>query len=273
MRTIVIGSDGSDGATAALRWAADEAAMHGASLTALHAWNLLGQPSGVFDSAYGQEEALDALREWTGAVPNCVSVESKVVCDLPAAALVEASTAADLVVVGSRGMGGFRELLLGSVSTAVVERAQCPVAVVRDAAPLPFAPVVVGVDAGELSHRAVQWAADEARARDVPLVLVHAWMGSAPTAFGLSVPIPRADLEAAAERALTCAMASVDLHGVTVRREVVEGSAPGALVGRSADAAIVVVGSRGRRGLTSILLGSTSRSVVHHARCPVVVVH
>jgi nucleotide-binding universal stress UspA family protein len=272
MRTIVVGTDGSDGATGALRWAVREAAIHDASITALHAWSLLGQPPGEFDPRFDQRQALDALRRWLRSVPSEVPVEPRVACDLAAPALVEASATADLVVVGSRGLGGFKELLLGSVSSAVAERAQCPVAVVRDAAAHPLGPVVVGVDGARTDRHVLRWAADEARARGVPLEILHAWFGSPSLPLGLPVPIPRAELEAAAERTVTLAMASADLRDLTVHRLVVEASPAAALVQRSDAAALVVVGSRGRGSLTSILLGSTSRHLLHHAHCPVVVV-
>src|SRR5690606_21811654 len=140
------------------------------------------------------------------------------------AALVDASAAADLVVVGARGLGGFRSLLLGSVSATVVERALSSVAVVRDDANHPLGPVVVGVDGSTLARRALAWAAEEARRRAAPLEVVHAWAGTVPPMFGVPVPLP-IPLEAAeevAEHVLTEAIAAVDVSGVVVHRRAVQ---------------------------------------------------
>lgn len=266
-----MGIDGSDSAASALRWSLHEASLHDAPLTALYAWTLFSQP-GAFTPDFNEDQALDALRAWIGPVASARSVEPTVVCDLAASALIGASAEADLVVVGSRGLGGFKELLLGSVSSAVAERAQCPVAVVREAEAHPDGPVVVGVDGSEHAYRSLQWAANEARARRVPLEFVHAWAGAAKPGFGLPLVLPLEHLEEAAEHHLTEAMTRIDLGGLVVHRHVVEDTPAGALVRMSEMAAVVVVGSRGRGGVTSILLGSTSRHLLHHAHGPVVVV-
>lgn len=229
-----------------------------------------GSESADFD----QQDALDALRSWLVSTPATTAIEPSVVPDLPASALLKASAEADLVVVGSRGLGGFKELLVGSVSSIVAERAQCPVAVVRETAAHPIGPVVAGVDGSVGAAKALQWAAAEARARDVPIEIVHAWSGApAPLpGLGISTVLPLDHPDLAAEHRLTDAMAAVDLNGLAVHRRVAEDTPAGALVRLSATAAVVVVGSRGRGGLTAILLGSTSRHLLHHARCPVVVV-
>lgn len=271
MQTIVVGMDGSDGAQTALRWAVHEAAAHGASVTALYAWSLLGQP-GTFTPDFDEAAALDALRAWLATTPTTVPVEASVVCDLPAAALVDASARADLVVLGSRGLGGFKELLLGSVSAAVAERAVCPVAVIRESTSHPAGPVVVGIDGSQHALQSLQWAAVEARARGVPLEVVHAWSGVPVPVFGFPAVMPLEHQDLVAERVITDAMKEIDLAGLVVRRHVVEDTPAGALVDLSRRAALVVVGSRGRGGVTALLLGSTSRHLLHHAHCPVVVV-
>lgn len=271
MRSIVVGVDGSDGGRAALAWAGREAELHRASLTAVLAWSLLDQPGGEIRPDFGREEALAALRGWVAAAALPVEVECDAVCDLPAAALLEVAASADLLVVGSRGLGGFKELLLGSVSSVVAERSVSPVAVVRDAE-RPTGPVVVGDDGSANGTRALRWAAEEARARDVPLDLVHAWSGGASPMFGLPLVVPREHAERAAEHKLDEAMETVDLTGLVIERHAMEGTPAGVLVDRSHSAGLVVVGSRGRGGLAAILLGSTSRHLLHHAAAPVVIV-
>lgn len=271
MRRIVVGVDGSPGARAALEWAAREAKLHDASLAAVLAWSFLGQPTEQFSPFFGQEDARAALRTWVDDARLPVEVDCEVVLDLPAAALLEAGADADLLVVGSRGLGGFRELLLGSVSSVVAERSVSPVAIVR-AAQHPEGRVVVGVDGSANSVRSLRWAADEARARGVALELVHAWTGMVSPIVGLPLVVPLDDLEKAAQHELARTAEAVDLTGLEVVRHVVEGTPAGVLVDRSRSAGVIVVGSRGRGGLTAVLLGSTSRHLLHHAAAPVVVV-
>lgn len=136
---VVVGIDGSEGSARALRFAHEEARLRGARLDVVLAWGLLSQP-GVpeggridpgFDTADAQAFVERFVGEVLGAEPG-VDVHPVPVCDLPAAALLDQAAGADLVVVGARGLGGFRGLLLGSVSQQVVQHAPCPVAVVPD---------------------------------------------------------------------------------------------------------------------------------------------
>ena len=133
---VVVGSDGSESSRRAIRWAAEEARCRGAVLEVVHAWTLLGQPDdGTFDPNYGEAEArqlLDGELDGLGDALDGIEVERTVVCDLGAPALIDAGKRADLLVVGSRGRGGFRGLLLGSVSSQVVQHAPCPVAIIPD---------------------------------------------------------------------------------------------------------------------------------------------
>jgi len=143
--------------------------------------------------------------------------------------------------------------------------------------------VVVGVDGSEISDEALRWAAQEAGLRSARLVAVHVWSFVPPQPIGdpgmLAVPagdLP-GQLDAESEAARVALHDSVDgvlgaESGVEVERKLVEGDAGEALVAESADAELVVVGSHGRSGLKAALLGSVSRYVVDHARCPVVVV-
>ena len=135
---IVVGVDGSDGGADALRFALDEARTRGAQLEAVLAWGLLDQP-GVpeereFDPAFNEDRAKARLAEVVvqavGNEPG-VDISLRAMCDLPVRALLERSTGADLLVVGSRGLGGFRGLLLGSVSQQIAHHATCPIVIVR----------------------------------------------------------------------------------------------------------------------------------------------
>jgi nucleotide-binding universal stress UspA family protein len=135
---VVVGVDGSPGSDAALLWAADEASRRDESLLVVHAWTLpvvdatpFGAPTVdltlIEDSARKVlSDALDAAR---AAVPD-LQVEGRTVRRSPATALLDAVGSDDLLVVGSRGRGGFAGLLLGSVSSQVAHHAHCPVVVV-----------------------------------------------------------------------------------------------------------------------------------------------
>lgn len=140
MANIVVGVDGSEHSKHALRWALEEARLRSASLRAVHAWLMppyngygfgvtpMIEP-GVLSEAAG--ELLDkAVDEVVGKATD-VQVERKVVEGLAAQTLVEESEGADLLVVGSRGHGGFAGLLLGSVSQQCAHHAPCPVVIVR----------------------------------------------------------------------------------------------------------------------------------------------
>ena len=136
---MVVGHDGSAGAQEALTWALRVAARGHWPVHVVRAWSLTTAPSpaaatgGFIPPMEEWEQAVaDQLRQHVAEVAAAgVDVTCHVVHAAPSRALVEASDTADLVVVGARGQGGFRGLLLGSVSNQVVEHAHCPVTVVR----------------------------------------------------------------------------------------------------------------------------------------------
>jgi nucleotide-binding universal stress UspA family protein len=282
MTEIVIGIDGSPGSAVALRWAVREAEFRQAKVTALLAWGLLDQHHATgeeFDPAYDSRDAAEALAAVvTAAVGPDVAgtITERVVCDLPARALIDASETADLVVVGARGLGGFRRLLLGSVSEQVLHHARCPVAVVREVAEGTRAGtaerVVVGVDGSEDARRALRWALDEGRARGATVQVVHAWAPPFVDISGLLPVSGDADVQRAAEQVLQDMVAAADTTGVAVESVAVPGPPSAAILEAAAGAGLVVVGSRGRGGFAGLLLGSVGRQVAAHAPCPVVVV-
>lgn len=129
---VAVGVDGSKGSLHALRWAAQEARRRAATLRIVKAWSYMDQSSG-FKPEYGDEDArreLDESLAGLGDALDGVEVEKVTVCDLPARALLDATRDADLVVVGSRGHGGFAGLRLGSVSNQVAHHAHIPVVIV-----------------------------------------------------------------------------------------------------------------------------------------------
>ena len=139
-KTILVGVDGSPGSRTALNWAAAEAADHGADLVVLTVWERALLPPmgsgevpdhGVPDpSRTATEDLIKVIREELGDEPP-VLVQPRAKQGNAAKVLIEESADADLLVVGSRGHGGFRGLVLGSVSQHVAAYANCPVAVIR----------------------------------------------------------------------------------------------------------------------------------------------
>ena len=139
METIVVGVDGSECSVKALRWALDEARLRDAKVRAVIAW-LYPHVSTYHEAAHAMkasfvEEAAATLEravaEARGEAAD-VEIEKEVVESLAAPALVEAASDASLLVVGSRGLGGFAGLLLGSVSQQCAHHARCPLVIVHE---------------------------------------------------------------------------------------------------------------------------------------------
>ena len=142
IKRIVVGVDGSDSSRAALHWAYNEAAHHGADINVIAAW---APPSIPLAPPYGalpvegytdqpRVAALGLLESFTSELEErdpAVSLSTSIEEGAPAQVLIERSKEADLLVVGSRGHGGFAGMLLGSVSQHLVAHAHCPVVVVR----------------------------------------------------------------------------------------------------------------------------------------------
>jgi nucleotide-binding universal stress UspA family protein len=276
---IVVGVDESVGARMALQWAFREGQLRGGAVTAVLAWGFLDQHpatgSGTgFDPDYDESDALAALDHIvTQALDETAEtlVERRPVCDLPAKALLGEAEGADLLVLGARGVGGFRGLLLGSVSQQCLHHAKVPTVVVRNEAP--GQGVVVGVDGSPGSRTALRWAVDEARRRNASLTVVHAY---AVAPFGLapySMTTTDSSIVAkAAEEVLDDSLEDLDLEGLSVMRMTSAGGGASALIDLSESAELVVVGARGAGLLERMLLGSVATQVVHHASCPVAVI-
>ncbi|HSK15401.1 MAG TPA: universal stress protein [Gaiellaceae bacterium] len=152
MSRVVVGVDGSPGASAALRFALDEARLRGAVLHVVHAWRVplyaaapepgfvgMPAPTAELDEEVEQALAEDAERALAGALTELrretgddlgVEARAEAIRGAPAHVLLEAAEDADLLVLGARGLGGFKGLLLGSVSQQCVQHARCPTTVV-----------------------------------------------------------------------------------------------------------------------------------------------
>jgi nucleotide-binding universal stress UspA family protein len=278
MKKIVVGTDGSENAAAALRWAVDEAEIHAATVEVMLAWSLLDQHhpdrSEHYDPRYDEDAARATLAAWvTDDLGPGASVGQRVVCDVAVRALLEAGDAADLLVLGARGTGGFEGLLLGSVSDRVAQLANRPVAVLRATAPVRHARVVVGIDGSARSLNALRWAAAEARVREGGLDVVYAWQLPAMAAPPVHVLFEGYNaMEEHGRAILDGALADPALAGLKVSPHFTYDSPARALLEQATDAGLVVVGTRGLGRVAGALLGSVSRQLLHHATCPVVVI-
>ena len=140
MQRIVVGIDGSQGARRALEWAVGEAKLRDAHLVVVHAWLepaavAVGSviTAGGVEPELFEETAGRTVADVLGAIDTAglaQGIESHVVAGAPARALLDMAKDADMVVVGSRGLGGFAGLLLGSVSQQVAHHATCPVVII-----------------------------------------------------------------------------------------------------------------------------------------------
>lgn len=291
-KPIVVGYDGSDGSIRALDWALDDAARRHLPVTVVHAFSPPLPPVSMGlgyyepDDASGLETAEATLREaaaHAAEVAPAVPVRTRLVTAAPAVALLDGLGDAEMVVLGSRGLDGFSELLVGSTSLHVATHATCPTVVLPPTDQNVSGPqsgrVVVGVDGSPASEDALSFGFEEAGFRGVGLTAIHCWHSEyfdSPGAKGGPIPhsIEVDVFESDELRALSEALAGwrEKFPDVDVRQVVVHSDAAKTLVAASVGAELVVVGSRGRGGFRSMLLGSVSHALLHHAHCPVGVV-
>ncbi|MFJ2946888.1 universal stress protein [Streptomyces sp. NPDC087226] len=284
---VIVGVDGSTSSLVAVEAAAQEARLRKAALRVVHAflWPVMHAPLGP--SPLGPPEGgirnmverlvAEAVERARASAPE-VEVAHAVVTGEPLTVLEAQSRAAELVVVGSRGMGGFVGLMVGSTAVHLAAHARCPVLVVREEAHR-AGPVLVGVDGSPAGDKAVEFAFRQAELHGTSLVALHAW-----TTWNAPLPAPQDPSEPCAnpaealgheeERLLSAALAGhQERHpDMAVEHRMVHGPTREALIEASRTAGLLVVGARGRGGFTGLLLGSVSQALLHHAHCPVAVV-
>lgn len=284
---IVVGYDGSEHSSIAVDWAAAEAASRGVMLTLAAATTVplegmrfggsILSPDAIDDLLARLQEATQARADEARAAHPGLDVAVKVSLGSPASVLVEASANAGMVVVGSRGMGGFRGLLVGSVGVQVASNASCPAVVIRKAPPPTASTVVVGVDGSALSLAALDFAFDMADRRGWSVLAVHAWEIPAYDVLAAPSgppPIDIPELEASEKRAFAESLAGLrERHpGVEVEERLVKDQSVRAILDASDDAALIVLGTRGRGEFLGAVLGSVSQGVLHRAKVPVAVI-
>ena len=285
-KPIVAGTDGSEESLRAVDWAAREAALRDAPLRIVAAAAApprmrsradAGKYERVTDVLLGErDQALAAAAERAAKTAPGVLIDTDPLQGPAAQAVTESGAGAQMLVLGSRGVGAFTALLLGSVSRYAASHASCPVVVVRDEAPSPHGLNGVGVADLDTCGDALTFAFEEASLRKAALLVVHAWhtpqteISRAGQAF--TPPGPQA---AAADAARHLSGLLDDWRAkypdIPVSQEVVHGHPGRALVGLSARADLVVVGRRAKHpGLPGA--GSVRHAVLNHAHGPVVIV-
>jgi nucleotide-binding universal stress UspA family protein len=284
-RPVLVGLDGSHHSSEALDWAIAEATSRSLPLHLVHAletgvtvWSPMMVVQTDLDN---QRWILQGALEHVRKVAPEISVTSALTSGPAAVALEHASAEADTLVVGARGRGIVGSILLGSTSLHVVGHARCPVVVVREHADeaerRPARRVVVGFDGSHLSDDALAYAFAAASHRHLPLDIVIAWDTQELATYQLA-PMIAEEVRAAAhhhrhELATLAAAPWAEKHpDVESTVHVVTDIPAQALVDRSTDAALVVVGSRGLGSVRGALMGSVSADVLRHAHSPVAVI-
>lgn len=268
MWTAIVGIDGSTGAERALRWAVGLAEGRGGQVKAVHAYpvpaNLDPRLAQQVDDEAAQradeivEEAISGLGEVSVKIDREIRAVSE---GNTAQALLDAARDADLLVSGSRGIGGFFGLVMGSVSMQIVSHSPCPVGIVpgadRGGEPVTEGgKVLVGVDGSDHARRALEWAVEDVRRNGGQLVMVAA-----------SDDVREREGKEVIEKLRAHVPNDID-----VEERPVIGTPAEVLINRSDEARLTVVGSRGRGGFRGMLLGSVGLQLAQHALSPVVVV-
>jgi len=301
---VVVGYDGSAAGHRALRWAVDEARRRWTSLIICHAWHW---PYPVQPSDPAAIDMIESLARGVldqgvhiaaGLAPN-LTIHPRLIAGPTSSALVSESHGARLLVVGTRGLGGFADLRVGSAAVQVPAHAVCPVIVVNrpepSRRPTPGL-VVVGVDGSPASAEAIGFAAEEAVLRDGHLHAVCCWTGDAAETglgggaaggvpgrlegetSGTGTLGPYSDPERARRRAAahfqeTVAVWSEKFPDLRIETSFLERPPRRALREAAAHAELLVVGARGHGGVHGLPLGPVTQAMLHHAPCPVAIVH
>ena len=285
-KPIVAGTDGSEESLRAVDWAAREAVLRGAPLRIVSAASLLPRMvSRAGPTDYDtvtdvllkdRDRALAAAAERAAKMAPGVLIDTDQLTGQPAQAITESGTGALMLVLGSRGVGAFTAMVLGSISRYAANHASCPVVVVRDETAATHRQVGIGI--GDLDHCAdsLTFAFEEASLRQASLLAIHAWQapqGDISRAGDTFTAAGAHDLEAEAARQLEALLNEwrEKYPDVPVSQDVVHGHPGRALVGLSARADLVVIGRHAKHpGMQGP--GSVRHAVLNHAHGPVAVV-
>ena len=305
---VLVGVDGSAPSLHALDWAVAEANQLGWPVHIVCAYSLPSFTAASLDGGYAALDDSAILEGAKGVLEEAkqraeragASATATVTTGDAAGVLVEMSRDYGLVVVGTRGRGGFTGRLLGTVSSALPAHSHCPTVVVpymgedgtrstispvADDAGLepvhqrplfPIRRIVVGADGSPTAELALQIAIKQAKLWDCELVAVAgvpvgsragmlSWLPAAVDHEAVLADVAEG-LNVIIDRLL------IDHPGMNVRRIVLDGTGAELLTEFSTACDLVIVGSRGRGGFAGLLLGSPSQAVLNHAKSPVMVV-
>lgn len=265
----IIGVDGSEQSRVALDWGLARAAESGASVELLHVADdsfLSESVAFLSEAQQASEQMLAAEREYALSTGFTGTITGTAVVGHPIAEVEEASKRADLVILGAHAGSKLAGSFFGTRAVKIAAVAHCPVAVVpfeTEGDPAPG--VVVGVDGSEASQKAVAFAAERASMRGVPLIAVYAWMP--PLTPGLEYLWSEELVESqrsAAEEAIAIGTAGLASRypDLEIERRIVQAPPVAALLQAAENADMIVVGSRGRGGISRLLLGSVSHGVL-----------
>jgi nucleotide-binding universal stress UspA family protein len=283
---IVVGVDDSPAAKAAVEWGARDAELRRIPLTLVHAispnltswWNKPLPPGlAQWQKDHGRRLLDDAVKivEKTCQHGGPTTIHTEVLSSAAVPTMIDLSQDAEMVVTGSDGSDSWSNRLLGSVSSGLIRHAHCPVAITHAEEPLAprrgQAPVLVGIDGSSESELATAIAFEEASRRNVGLIALHAW-SDVDVSDWPDVDWPAAQSMSEQKLAERLAGWSEQYPDVNVHRIVVRDQPARQLVTHSAEAQLIVVGSRGRGGFGEMVVGSVSESVALLARTPVIVV-
>ena len=296
-RTVTVGLDGSPESRAAAEWAAREAQLLGLPLKLVQVWEPVPAPM-----AQAPLLGPETHQHWTERIPRetaaglrlrhpGLDVNTGQLTGRPADMLAGAAKDAELLVLGSRGLGGIGGFLVGSVALAVVAHAERPVVLVRageqaadehemdpvgiPSAAAPFRPVVLGLDTENPNEELIAFAFTAATRRHTSLRVVHGWNPPPYYAYGLSVDL---ELHGELARGESTALAEVlspwraKFPDVEVTEESHYGTPGHHLADASRQASLVVVGRRTRRSPFGAHIGPVTHAVLHHSTAPVAVV-
>lgn len=273
----LIGVDGSEQSRVALAWGLSRATARGASVELLHVADdsfLSESVAFLSEAQEASEQMLQAETEYARSLGFAGKISGTAVVGHPIAEIEEASKRADLLILGAHGGSRFAGSFFGTRAVKAAATAHCPVAVIPKHQAQPGGGVVVGVDGSEASKKAISFAAEEASRGGVPLIAVYAWMP--PLTPGLEYLWSEELVESqrsAAEEAIAIGVAGLAERypDLEIRREIVQSPPVSALVQTAGHAELLVVGSRGRGGISRLLLGSVSHGVLQALPCPVIV--
>ena len=290
IRTVLVATDFSDTAQAGIDWALELARTHQAQIVLVHGLML---PNRATDFVPSPPDLTEKLQEAASGRLNEAAERARghgaeVVTDLriglPSQAILEAAEerSVDLVVLGTRGLGGLQHLFLGSTAQRVVQHAECPVLTVHPDdidQHRQIRTILVPTDFSRDAELSTSVALDllAKQPGETTLVLLHVYhLPYEYTAYGT---IPTSldyfkDVEGAAEERLRELAEPLAGEGLTVKTVAREGY-PSEVIVAEAEAIgadLIALGTHGRSGLTHLLLGSTAERVVKHANCPVLTV-